>query len=127
MSIVFRLCYHPKRKTQHPLVIEDMLELAEAGQQEAVDACVIMLTDFFRQGKDSRYCKVMKGLFWELKSRSRGGFKGGSRVYFFWLGENYQEAAIVRAEYKTEVEPDVAILNDVAEIIEAYRQRKKVW
>jgi hypothetical protein len=127
MSIIFRLCYHPARKTKHPLVIEDMLELAEAGRQEAVDACVMMLADFFRQGKDSRYCKVMKGLFWELKSRSRGGLKGGTRVYFFWLGENYQETAIVRAEYKTEAEPDVAILNDVAEIIEAYRQGKKVW
>ncbi len=104
-----------------------MLAYAEAGRQEVVDECITMLADFFREGKNSRYCKVMKGLFWKLKSRSRGGLKGGTRVYFFWVGENYQEAALVRAEYKPGSEPDVAILNSVAEVIEAYQQGKKVW
>jgi hypothetical protein len=86
-----------------------------------------MLTDFFQEGINSRYCKPLKGLFWELKSRSRGGLKGGSRVYFFWVGAEYQEAAIVRAEYKPEKEPDVTILNSIAEVIQTYRQGKKVW
>jgi hypothetical protein len=127
MGIIFRLCFHPTRATEHPLIIEDLLELAEQGRQDVVNACIEMLSDFFKQGIHSRYCKPLKGLFWELKSRSRGGLKGGSRIYFFWIGSDYQEAGIVHAEYKPEKEPDVTILNSVAEVIQAYRQAKKVW
>lgn len=127
MGVVLRLCYHPSRKTVHPLVIEDLLELAYTGKQEAVDHCIEMLQDFVEYGAESRFCKTMRGPFWELKSRSRGGLKGGARVYFFWVGESYREAALCRAEAKSGSEPDIAILNSVAEIIVAYREGKEVW
>lgn len=91
---------HPLRlDAKHPLIIEELLELAESGQQEAVEAMVTMLEDLHLHGLESRFVRALKGLpLFELKTASRGGAKGGSRVYFFTNTQG--EALIVNCEVK---------------------------
>jgi hypothetical protein len=122
VSLRFRLARHPEHlEAKHPRLIEDLLELALTGKQDAVDTIITMLEDFHHQGFQSRFVKKLKGLpIWELKSRSRGGQKGGARVYFFVTGQN--EVALVNAESKTTNEPSASKLEEVAEILLAYRQ-----
>jgi hypothetical protein len=103
--------------TNQALIVEDLLELAEQGQQETVNTCIDMLEDFFQEGIHLRYCKPLKGLFWELKSRSRAGRKGGSRIYLFWIGAEYQEAAIIHAGYKPKKEACVSSLERLRVIL----------
>ena len=69
----------------HSLVVRDLLTMRAAGQRQAVTAIIRMVRDLKSSGRDSRYALPLKGLpLWELKTRSRGGKKGGARVYFFW-------------------------------------------
>jgi hypothetical protein len=104
----------------HPLIIEDLLGLAEAGKQEAVDMMITMLSDLHQQGRGSRYLRAMTGTpIWELKSRSRGGLKGGSRVYLF-LNE-HDEAGIVNCEAKDGDEASRNKLMVVLRVIRAYK------
>ncbi|WP_425148146.1 hypothetical protein [Deinococcus sp.] len=94
---VFVLYRRPS--SRHPAIIEDLLLLAEAGQQHAVDAAVSMLADLFRHGHHSSYAKKLQSLpIWELKTHARGGAKGGMRVYFFFRPDG--SAHIVNAESK---------------------------
>ena len=78
------LARHPDRITsKHPRIIEDMLELCE-NHQLAVDAMIGMLHDLYEFDLETRYAKKLTNYpLWELKTRSRGGEKGGARVYFF--------------------------------------------
>ncbi len=56
--------------------------MADAGQQDALDAIITMLEDLTLYSLGSRYAQPLKGTpIWELKTRSRGGQKGGARVY----------------------------------------------
>jgi hypothetical protein len=121
VSLQFRLARHPNRlDAKHPRLIEDLLELAKAGNQEAVDTMIIMLEDFHQHGFESRFVKKLRGLpIWELKSRSRGGQKGGARVYFFVTGNT--EVALVNAESKVASEPSASKLDEVAEILFAHQ------
>ena len=67
------------------LVVRDLLAMRAAGQRAAITAIIGMVRDLKTSGRDSRYAVPLKGLpLWELKTRSRGGEKGGARVYFFW-------------------------------------------
>jgi hypothetical protein len=77
---------HPERlHAQHSLIIEDLLEIASAGQRDALNF-FIMLEDLTVHGLKCRYAKTLQGTpIWELKTRSRGGQKGGARVYWFPL------------------------------------------
>lgn len=122
MSLRFRLARHPQYlKAKHPRLIEDLLELVLAGKQDAVDTIIMMLEDFHQQGFQSRFVKKLKGLpIWELKSRSRGGQKGGARVYFFMTGQ--REVALVNAESKASSAPSASKLEEVAAILLAYQQ-----
>jgi len=99
---------HVRPKAQHPAIIEDLLALAEAGQQGAVDAAVLMLTDLYRQGHGSSYARKLQGLpIWELKTHTRGGAKGGTRVYFYFHPDG--SAYIVNAESKEGTAPGPAL------------------
>jgi hypothetical protein len=120
VKVRFRLARHPERLTaKNSRIIEDLLELAKTGHQEVVNTMITMLEDFHKHGFESRYVKKLKGLpIWELKSRSRGGAKGGARVYFFLTGEN--EAAIINAESKTGDAPSSSKLDEVAAILFAH-------
>lgn len=122
MSLVLRLSRHPARlDARHPRLIEDLLELAATGQQEAVNAMIEMLADFHERGLDSRFPRKLKGYpVWELKTQSRGGLKGGSRIYFFFGGKN--TVILVNAESKEGNVPDARKLSEAIEIFGAYRQ-----
>jgi hypothetical protein len=110
---------HPNRpKAKHTRVIEDLLEIANAGRIEALNAIINMLENFHEHGRDSRFVSKFTGLpIWELKTASRGGPKGGSRVYFFFLESG--EAVLVNAEVKPGDSPDPAKIKEVLHIYKA--------
>lgn len=110
---------HPNRlNSEHTLLIEDLIEMAESGWQEAVDAIVEMLADFHVSGTDSRFAEKFKSMpVWELKTRSRGGLKGGARVYFFVTPKG--ESMVVNAEVKSGNAPSEAKLYEVMVVFQA--------
>ena len=115
----------------HPRIVEDLIAIAEAGHQEALRAIVLMLEDLSEHGLKSRYAKVLKGTpIWELKTRSRGGIKGGSRVYWFPLlvddGEHQETVGVlVNAEVKAGSVPDLNKLAEALEVYMAFRDNPK--
>jgi hypothetical protein len=123
--IPLRLPYLPYRlSARHPLLIENLLEFAQEGHQVAVDACIEMLTDLHLYDFQSRYLKKLVGLpFFELKTRSRGGIKGGARVYLFIADDM---AFCVNAEIKPEKEPNAQKLEQAAEIYLAYKNGQAI-
>ena len=121
---------HPHRlQSLHPRLVEDLLELAHGGHQDALDAIIGMLEDLVQQVLKSRYALTLKGTpIWELKTRARGGSKGGARVYWFPLEvtfENCQEtetfAVVVNAEVKAENAPNPYKLVEALEIYFAFK------
>lgn len=119
---------HPDHlEATHPLIVEDLLEIAEAGHQQALDSIVGMLEDLGKSGLGSRYIKPLKGTpIWELKTRSRGGIKGGARVYWFPFEIEEEEietvAVVVNAEVKAESAPDPLKLAEALEVYLAFRK-----
>jgi hypothetical protein len=120
--MVFHLARHPNRlNAPHPIITENLLEMVHNNQQARVNSIILMLQDFYAQGRESRYLEKLKTLpFYELKTRSRGGQKGGARVYLFLTNNN--EAIVVNAEIKTGNMPNSQKLEEVAIILRAYRQ-----
>ena len=121
---------HPHRlQALHPRLVEDLLELARGGHQNALDAIVGMLEDLVQQGLKSRYALPLKGTpIWELKTRARGGPKGGARVYWVPLEvavKNHEEtetfAVMVNAEIKAESTPNPSKLAEALEIYFAFK------
>lgn len=114
------LARHPQRlEAKHPLLIEELLELVEGGRQEAVDAIIAMLEDLYLHGRESRYFRTLKGLpLCELKAASRGGVRGGSRVYFFL--NDRDEAIIVNCEVKAGEAGSAQKLKTAAVVAVAY-------
>jgi hypothetical protein len=79
-----------------------MLDFVQAGKVAGVSTMIEMLEDLHEVGRTSRFmAKLSGGPLWELKHSSRGGEKGGSRVYLFLVSD--EDAGIVNAEIK---EPD---------------------
>lgn len=113
---------HPARlEAAHPILIEELLELVQAGRQQAVDAMVLMLEDLYERGRESRFFRMLKGLsICELKTMSRGGAKGGSRIYF-WLNAQ-DEAMVVNCEVKEDERPSAHKLKVVLEVRNAYEE-----
>lgn len=92
-------------------ILDDLLALAEAGQQAAVNTAITMLRDLFEQGHRSAYARKLQGLpIWELKSHTRGGAKGGTRIYFYFRTNGDQ--VIVNAEVKAGISPSASLLRE---------------
>ena len=92
--------------------------MAESGWQEAIDAIIEMLADFHVSGTGSRFAEKFKSMpVWELKTRSRGGLKGGARVYFFVTPKG--ESMVVNAEVKSGNAPSEAKLYEVMVVFQA--------
>lgn len=118
--------YFPDRlENQHPPLIEDVIDLKYAGHHDCVAQMIRMIADLGINGIDSRYYKAFGGPIAELKSRSRGGDKGGARVYLF-RGSN-DTFFLCRAECKSENEADAVLLADTAEIATAYRRNQPIF
>ncbi len=122
---------HPNRlDASHPRIIEDLLEIAHIGHHDALDAIILMLEDLTQQGLESRYAKTLKGTpIWELKTRSRGGLKGGSRVYWFPLEVSLEHnetnetfGVIVNAEVKAGNTPNPLKLTEALEVYLAFKR-----
>lgn len=89
-----------RQRQKRSAIIEDLLEMAQQGQHEAIRTIIAMLTDLHQNPlRECQYAKKLRGLpVWELKSHARGGAKGGARVYFFVMND---QAFITGAEVKT--------------------------
>ena len=113
--------YFPDRlEDLHPPLVKDLVDLKHSGHHDCIAQMVRMVADLKNHGTDSRFFKGLGGPLVELKSRSRGGDKGGSRIYLFQgLEETF---FLCRAECKHGNEADAVLLADTAEIAAAYRK-----
>lgn len=115
--------YPLRSGARRPQWVEDALGLANNGKQAAVDQIVDMLTDLHQEGRNSRYVKSLTGLpLYELKSTSRGGHKGGARVYFAFT--EHGEALILNAETKPQGvdAPNPAKIAQALQMLAAYQK-----
>jgi hypothetical protein len=103
----------------HPSLVKDLVNLKHSGHQDCIAQMVRMVADLKNHGTKSRFFKGLGGPLVELKSRSRGGDKGGARIYLQGLEETF---FLCRAECKQGDEADAVLLADTAEIAAAYRQ-----
>ena len=110
-----QLCQHPTKRSQHPTLIADWLDLIAQNKAASVHRMIDMTRDLRQHGRKSRYVKHLGGPIYELKTRTP---QGGARVYFFRT--NTESFVLVRAEVKRENNADTTILDDVAEIIHAF-------
>jgi hypothetical protein len=107
--------FHPKRlKDQHPPLIADLIHLETTGHHDCVSQIIAMIADLKEQGTNSRFLKAFSGGILELKSRARGGDKGGARVYLFRTSQN--EFLLCHAECKQGNFANATLLADTAEI-----------
>ena len=124
--------YPDHLEAEYPIIVEDLIAMAEAGHQQALDAIVGMLEDLIKNGLESRYTKVLKGTpIWELKTRSRGGLKGGARVYWFPFEVEEDEdvqtvAVVINAEVKADSTPDPNKLTEALKVYLAFRQNPQI-
>lgn len=103
------------------MVVRDLLEMRRAGQREAITSIIRMVKDLKESGRESRYAIPLKGSpLWELKTRSRGGEKGGARVYFFWTLDG--APILCGAEVKDADAPSQHLLKEALGVI--VRQKK---
>ncbi len=124
--MILRLAYNTMRlDAKNARIIEQWLELAEAGQQPAINAMVDMVADLRQNGHKSRFIKSLKGLpLLELKTTSRGGEKGGARVYFFFAEG---KAVICNCEVKKNTEASETELNEALTMLKAYSNGQTIW
>lgn len=115
---------HPLRPgAAYPRIIETLLDMNRAGHAGAVTECIRMCRDLQEHGHESRYAKPLRHLpgAWELKPTTRGGLRGGARVYFFWLGDG--RPLLTGAEYKAPgLQADDDLLDELVDIAEAVKQ-----
>lgn len=118
-----RFVLYQRSNTQRAAILDDLLELASTGKQAAVNMAITMLTDLYAQGHQSSYAQKMKSLpIWELKSRTRGGAKGGIRIYFYFRSNG--DIVIVNAEAKPGTNPNVMLLKEATHVAVMDKERK---
>ena len=125
MAVVAYPFYPNKLKAQNPPLIEDLIELEATGHQQCVSQIINMIADLKTNGTDSRYLKKMRGAFLELKTASRGGDKGGARVYLFKAAQ--QTFYLCRAECKTGNEADALMLFSTLEILATFQNGQQLF
>jgi hypothetical protein len=115
---------HPDRlRARHTRIVETLLAMNQAGHGVAVSECIRMCRDLRASGHDSRYAKPLRHLpgAWELKPTTRGGLRGGVRVYFFWLGDG--RPLLTGAEYKAPgAGASDALLDELVDIADAVKK-----
>jgi|GEM_PF-1747567 len=122
-----RLARHPNRlDARHPIIVEERLSLELLGRQIAVSTMLQMLRGLHRDGRGTRWLNKLSGTpLWELKPMSRGGEKGGSRVYLFLIAEN--EAGVVNCEVKSGSAADREKLRVGLEVVVGYKNGVPVF
>lgn len=82
MSVALRFVRHSGSGPGLLQVNRDLREFMKLGRQDAVVQIRAMILDLERNGRSWRYLRKMKGTtLSELKPSTRGGHKGGARVY----------------------------------------------
>jgi phage-related protein len=110
---------HPQR---HPLLIQELLELAESGKMSCVAAIIELIADLYEQSDECRYIKALGGSLFELKKRTKDG---GARVYY--LRGRKGEFILCHAECKKEDAPERRLINDTARLAILYRQGNPIY
>lgn len=93
-----------------------------AGQRDAVWQCIKLCQDVREHGHESRFVYSLKGYpgISELKPATRGGERGGARVYFFWLTDG--RPVLVNAEVKAEgADPNEALIEEAYDALLAVK------
>ena len=116
--------HHPRRPgATYPRIIETLLGMNRAGYALAVTEYIRMCRDLRDHGHESRYAKPLRHLpgAWELKPTTRGGQRGGARVYFFWLSDG--RPLLTGAEYKAPgADANDDLLDELVDIAEAVKK-----
>lgn len=121
MSFRLHLARLPSRlDAPRPLLIDDFLTMAHAGQRTCLRAVVEMCADLHQHGTDSRYVKPLGGPLYELKKRASDG---GARVYFFRYDQGF---VLVHAECKNENQANQNLLLDALDVLEALEGQQPV-
>lgn len=114
-----------KLEDVYPPLVADLIQLKHSGHHDCIGQMIRMVADLKNFGTDSRFYKGLGGPLVELKSRSRGGDKGGARIYLFRGIEN--TFFLCRAECKHDNQADAILLADTAEIATAYRNGSLIF
>jgi hypothetical protein len=117
----YHYAHYPNPNSQHSTIIRDLLEISRTGHQDALNAIIKMLEDFEQHSTTSRFLRKLQGIpLHELKTQSRGGIKGGSRVYLYVI--NNLDCILINAEVKPDKHPNPNKLKEALEIVLAFRQ-----
>ena len=125
MAIIAYPYFPNKLEDAYPPLVKDLIDLKRSGHHHCIGQMVRMVADLKNFGIDSRFCKGLGGPLLELKTRSRGGDKGGARIYSF---RGVQDTFFLcRAECKHDNQADAILLADTAEIATAYRNGQLIF
>jgi hypothetical protein len=125
MAIIAYPYYPDKLEDAYPPLVTDLIHLKHSGHHDCIGQMIRMVADLKKFGTDSRFYKGLGGPLVELKTRSRGGDKGGARIYLFRGIEN--TFFLCRAECKHNNQADAILLSDVVKIATAYRKGQPIF
>lgn len=114
----------------YPPLVQDLIDLKLRGYHEAVREAVKMVAALKKQGSSCGFLKKLKGSpLFELKPNSRGGQKGGTRIYLFQGPTTDEEESFLlcRAEWKQGNEANEILLEDTAYTLLAFKNGEAVF
>lgn len=114
----------------YPPLVQDLIELKLRGYHESVREAIKMVVALKNDGSKCSFLKKLKGSpLLELKPHSRGGQKGGVRIYLFQgpFIHNEESFLLCRAEWKQNNEASESILEDTAYILMAFKNGDPVF
>lgn len=127
MSFFIAYPYDPDDlDARYPPFMQDVVNLKLKGNHQAVEEIIKMVKALKELGLNCGFVKKLKGSpLLELRSHSRGGNKGGVRVYFFQAPHN--TFMLCRAEWKQSVKANPILLEDSAYILLAFKHNRPVF
>ncbi len=119
MSNILAYPFHPQRlQDKHSPLMTDLIHLEKTEHHDCVTQIILMIADLKENGSESRFLKSFMGGILELKSRSRGGDKGGARVYLF--RGIHAQFFLCHTECKQVNAANATLIADTAEILIGY-------
>ena len=114
----------------YPPFVQDLIDLRARGYHQAVREVIKMVAVLKEQGFACAFLKKLKGSpLLELKPHSRGGQKGGVRVYLFQgpTAQNEESFMLCHAEWKQDNQVSEALLEDTAYILLAFKNGQAIF
>lgn len=113
-------------EAKRPPFMQDVIDLKVKGNHQAVEEIIKMVKALKLLGLECGFVKKLKGSpLLELRSHSRGGNKGGVRVYFFQAPK--QTFMLCHAEWKQGDKANQILLEDSAYILLAFKGNRPVF